>query len=433
MNLRKLSALAGVTVLLFGACTSNTPAGSAAPGGSSGAVTQPDACKSKVGTSTSEIHIYSSLPRQGTNTEQTNTLVEQIKAVLDGKKIGNFTIKYFDLDDSSAANNGDWDGTVEQGNANKAANDPDAMAYIGTYNSGAAKLSIPILNAACLVMVTPANTYPGLTKVVNGVTKPGEPDLYYPKGYRSYARVVGTDDAQGAAGAEWAKTLGKTKAYVLDDSQVYGQGLARSFALGFLKVGGTVISANGTSESFDAKATDYGALAQKIKAAGPDMIYIGSITGQNTGKLWKDIRSAMPDITIMSGDGVYEKSWYDGVGAAGNGTYLTFGAIGPDQLTGDGKTWYEKYKADHGGTSPAVYTAYGNAAATVVWNALNTAGKNDRWEVLKNVMATKDLATVAGSITLDANGDVTGGGITGYQVETSWPPAFKQLFASKGL
>jgi branched-chain amino acid transport system substrate-binding protein len=434
MNFRKLSALAGVTVLLFAACSSNPPAGSAAPGASGGgAVTQPDACKSKVGTSTSEIHIYSSLPRQGTNTEQTNTLVEQIKAVLDGKKIGNWTIKYFDLDDSSAANNGDWDGTVEQGNANKAANDPDAMAYIGTYNSGAAKLAIPILNAACLVMVTPANTYPGLTKVVAGVTKPGEPETYYPKGYRNYSRVVGTDDAQGAAGAEWAKTLGKTKAYVLDDSQVYGQGLARSFALGFVKVGGTVLSANGTSESFDAKATDYGALAQKIKAAAPDIIYIGSITGQNTGKLWKDIRSAMPDIAIMAGDGVYEKSWYDGVGAAGNGTYLTFGAIGPDQLTGDGKTWYEKYKTDHGGTSPAVYTAYGNAAATVVWNALNTAGKNDRWEVLKNVMATKDLATVAGPITLDANGDVTGGGITGYQVETSWPPAFKQLFASKGL
>jgi branched-chain amino acid transport system substrate-binding protein len=429
MRLTKLGALATAAVVVLSAC------GTTAPGGSGGTAAggQPDACKNKKGSSSTEIHVYSSLPRQGTNTEQTNTLVEQIKTVLDGQKVGNFTVKYFDLDDSSAANNGDWDGTVEQANANKAAADPDTMAYIGTYNSGAAKLSIPILNGACIVMVTPANTYPGLTKVVNGVTKPGEPDTYYPKGYRNYARVVGTDDAQGNAGAEWAKSLGKTKAYVLDDSQVYGQGLARSFALGFAKTGGTVLSANGTSESFDAKATDYSALAQKIKAAGADMIYIGSITGQNTGKLWKDIRTAMPDITIMSGDGVYEKSWYDGVGSAGNGTYLTFGAIGPDQLTGDGKTWYEKYKTDHGGNSPAVYTAYGNAAATVVFAALTKAGTNDRYEVLKNVMATKDLATVAGPITLDATGDVPGGGITAYQVQTSWPPAFKQLFASKGL
>jgi branched-chain amino acid transport system substrate-binding protein len=438
MKLSRIGVLATIGVVVFAACTP-APGGSAGASGAAGASggtaggAQPEVCKNKKGSSSSEIHVYSSLPRQGTNTEQTNTLVEQIKATVDGKKIGNFTIKYFDLDDSSAANNGDWDGTVEQANANKVVADPDAMAYIGTYNSGAAKLSIPILGAACIVMVTPANTYPGLTKPVTGVTKPGEPDTYYPNGYRNYARVVGTDDAQGNAGAEWAKSLGKTKAYVLDDSQVYGQGLARSFALGFAKAGGTVLSANGTSESFDAKATDYGALAQKIKAAGPDIIYIGSITGQNTGKLWKDLRSALPDLTIMSGDGVFEKSWHDGVGAAGNGTYLTFGAVGPDQLTGAGKTWYDQYLKDHNGTSPAVYTAYGNAAANVVLAALTKAGTNDRYEVLKNVMATKDLDTVTGKLTLDANGDPTGGSITEYQVVDKWPPEFKALVQAKGL
>ena len=38
-------------------------------------------------------------------------------------------------------------------------------------------------------MISPANTYPGLTKAVEGVTQPGEPDSYYPGGYRNYARV----------------------------------------------------------------------------------------------------------------------------------------------------------------------------------------------------------------------------------------------------
>ena len=77
-------------------------------------------------------------------------------------------------------------------------------------------------------MISPANTYPGLTKAVEGVTQPGEPDSYYPGGYRNYARVVSTDDVQGAAGAEWAKSQGTKKAYVLDDTQVYGAGLAKS-------------------------------------------------------------------------------------------------------------------------------------------------------------------------------------------------------------
>ena len=424
MKFAKVGVLATAAVVVFAACSSS--GGSAAPSGSAAAGGQPKVCENKKGTSSNEIHVYSSLPRQGSNTEQTNTLVEQIKATLDGQKIGNFTIKYFDLDDSSAANNGDWDGAVEQQNANKAAADPDAMVYIGTYNSGAAKLSVPILNQACLVMISPANTYPGLTKAVEGVTQPGEPDSYYPAGYRNYARVIATDDAQGGAGAEWAKSLGKTKAYVLDDTQVYGAGLAKAWALHANSIGLEVVSPNKTSEGFDAKATDYSALAQKIKDSGADIIYIGSITGQNTGKLWKDLRAAMPDITIMSGDGVFEKSWFDGAGAAANGTLLTFGGVGPDQLTGAGKEWNDKYLADHGGNSPATYTAYGNAAANVALAALQKAATNDRYEVLKNVMATKDLATVLGTTTIDANGDAVGGSISRYKVD-KWPPTFDSI------
>lgn len=426
MKFRKLGVLAGIALLVFAACSSAATTAPSAGGGGS----QPDACKNKKGSSSTEIHVYSSLPRQGTSTEQTNTLVEQIRNTLDGQKIGNFTIKYFDLDDSSAANMGDWDGAVEQSNANKAAADPDAMVYIGTYNSGAAKLSIPILNQACLVMISPSNTYPGLTKAVEGVTEPGEPDIYYPAGYRSYTRVITTDDKQGAAGAEWAKRLGATKVYVLDDTQVYGKGLARAFALWANKIGLEVLSANKSSEGFDAKATDYNALAQKIKSSGANFIYVGSITGQNTGKLWKDLRAAMPDVKIMSGDGVFEKSWYEGTGTAGNGTYLTFGGVGPDQLTGAGKTWFEEYKAAHGGNFPATYTAYGNAAATVALEALKKANTNDRYEVLKAVMGTTDLETVLGKMSFDANGDTKLIALTGYQVESAWPPVFKEVLSA---
>ncbi len=436
MNLKKLGVIAAGTMLVAVAC--GTTGGSGSPG-ASGPVslatnpltTQPDVCKNKKGSSSTEIHVYSSLPEQGTSKDQTATLIEQIKKVLDGQKVGQWTIKYTPLDDSSAAQNGDWDGTVEQANANKAASDPDTMVYIGTYNSGAAKLSIPILNAACLVMVSPANTYPGLTRKVEGVTKPGEPGLYYPNGYRNYARPIATDDVQGGAGAEWAQTLGHHKAYVLDDAQTYGQGLARSFALHFKAIGETVVSPNGQSESYDAKAADYNALAQKISSAGADMIYIGAITGQNTGKLWKDLRAALPNLTILSGDGVFEKSWYTGTGTAGNGTYLTFGGIGPDQLTGAGKAWYQGYLADHPGQTPAVYTAYGNAAATIALAGLQKAATNDRFEVLKAIMATKDLATVVGNVTFDPQGDLVGGSVTGYLVNTSWPPDFKLLLSLK--
>jgi branched-chain amino acid transport system substrate-binding protein len=437
MKLHRVSALAAVAVLAA-ACSSTggsaapstggasgAPAGSGATGSTTGDPAQAAACKSQKAAG-NEIHVYSSLPLGGTNTPQTTAMVEQIKSTLDGQKVGDYTIKYTSLDDSSAAKNGDWDGTVETSNANKAANDPAAMVYIGTYNSGAAKLSIPILNAACLVMLSPANSYPGLTHAVQGVTAQGEPDTYYPGGYRNYARNINTDDHQGGASSEWALSLGFKKAYVIDDGQTYGQGIGRAWALHFGQIGGTVVSSNGSSESYDPKATDFQALAQKIKSSGADVVFIGAITGNGTAKLWKDIRSVNPNLQIFGPDGVNEKSWYDGAGTAGNGTYLTFGGVDISQLQGSGATWAADYKTAHNGNQPPFYATYAKSAAQVVLAALQKAGTNanNRLAVLQAIMGTSGLDTVIGSTSFDQNGDVKGGVISSYHVETSWPPKF---------
>jgi len=427
MKLHRAGALAAVSILAFAACSSSS--GSAAPSSAaSGAGTaskQDTVCKDKVGKSTTEIHVYSSLPLQGTSLPQSTAIVNAIKETLDGQKIGNFAIKYTSLDDASAAKNGDWDGAVEQANANTAANDPDAMVYIGTYNSGAAKLSIPILNGACLVMFSPANSYPGLTKAVEGVTTPGEPDSYYPNGYRNYARDINTDDAQGAASSEWAFSLGKKTAFVVDDGQTYGQGIGRAWAQHFGKIGGKVVSANGGSESYDPKAADYNSLAQKIKSSGADVVFVGAITGQGTAKLWKDIKAGNPTITMFGPDGVNEKTWAEGAGSSADGTYLTFGGVDISQLTDTGKAWADAYKAAHNGDTPPFYAAYGHAAAEVVLAGLQKAATNDRAKVLSAIMATADLPTVIGKFTLDKNGDPKGGVISSYLMGAAWPPVYK--------
>src|SRR5205809_1081670 len=97
------------------------------------------------------IRIVSSLPRTGSARGQTNTIVEGIQLALhevdyriylDGKT---YRIEYLDLDDVTAAA-GQWTAEAEISNANLAVRDPNVMVYIGTYNSGAAKISMPILN-----------------------------------------------------------------------------------------------------------------------------------------------------------------------------------------------------------------------------------------------------------------------------------------------
>src|SRR5919108_477820 len=139
-----------------------------------------------------------------------------------GKTVKGNTIKFKTLDDSTAAA-GKWDPSQTADDARKAVSDPTTIAYMGEFNSGASAISIPILNKAGILQVSPANTAVGLTKKEPGATA-GEPTKYYPTGTRTYGRVVPRDKIQGAAMAIAMKDAGCKKAYVLNDKEVYGAG-----------------------------------------------------------------------------------------------------------------------------------------------------------------------------------------------------------------
>jgi branched-chain amino acid transport system substrate-binding protein len=328
-----------------------------------------------------------------------------------GSKVGGATIVYEDMDDATPAR-GAWDAGKEAENANKAVSDADVMVYLGTFNSGAAKVSIPILNRANLVMISPANTYPGLTKPGKG--EPNEPDIYYPGGKRNYARVVPSDDLQGAVAANWAKQAGATKVYILDDTELYGHGIAVVFAESAGKIG---LSVAGGPEGIDSKASDYRALATKIRGTGADMVYYGGITQNNAGKLFKDLRSVLGDnLKIMGPDGIYEQAFIDDAGDAAEGVYVTFGGVPPTKLTGKGAEWYRAYKSKFNG-EPEAYAAYGYESTKVALAAIEKAGRKDREAIRAAVFATKDYDGVLGKWSFDANGDTSLVTMSGRQVK----------------
>jgi len=326
-------------------------------------------------------------------------------------RVGGASISYEDMDDATPAR-GAWDAGKEAENANKAVSDADVMVYIGTFNSGAAKVAIPILNRASLVMISPANTYPGLTKPGKG--EANEPDVYYPTGRRNYSRVVPADDLQGAVGANWAKQLGATKVYVLDDTELYGHGIAVVFAETARQIGLNVV---GGPEGIDPKASDYRALATKVRGVNPDLIYYGGITQNNAGKLAKDLRAVLgPSVKLMGPDGIYEQAFLDDAGDAADGMYITFGGVAPSKLAGKGGQWYQAYKAKFGG-EPEAYAGYGYEAAKVALDAIQRAGRKDRGAIREAVFATKDYDGVLGKWSFDQNGDTTLTNMSGRQVK----------------
>jgi branched-chain amino acid transport system substrate-binding protein len=349
----RVVALVAVTALGLAACGGS----SGASGGSGGGKT---------------LVISTDLPLQGSSkdaSESTNNAIELYLESVDNKA-GDYTIKFQRYDDSTAAK-GQWDSGQCQKNANAHVQNKDEVAVMGTYNSGCAKIILPILNQdpnGPMLMVSHANTNPGLTKTWEA----GEPEKFYPKGTRNYARVVTTDDVQGQAAATFvAQDLGVKKVYILNDNQTYGQGVAKQFEESAKAAGITVLG----NEPWNDKATNYTALFQKVKAAGADAVYLGGIFDSNGGQLVKDKVAVLGDnaaVKLIGPDGFTGYPELTKMQEA-QGMYLTFPGLSIDQLKakgGAGAKLLESYKAKFGGDPASSYALYGVAAVQVILAAI---------------------------------------------------------------
>ena len=349
------------------------------------------------------VKIVSSLPRTGSAKQQSDTIVRGIRMAIDeaGGRVGPFRIEYLDLDDSTAAA-GQWTSEAEAANARRALQDPDVCVYIGTYNSGAAKVSMPILNLGDLLMVSPANTAVGLTKP--GLGEPGEPGVYRPTGRINYVRVVPADDLQGPLSADWAKKRGVRKVCILDDNEVYGKGLADLFDERCREIGIEVLG----HDSIDSRAQEFKSLMASIKAAGPDLVYFGGTTQSKGGQLAKDMASAGIGAMLMVPDGCREQVFIDSAGATNleGRCFVTFGGLPPEKLTGKGSEFVNRYRAKFGET-PEAYAVYGYEAACVALQAIRDAGAKNRRAIADAALAIRDFDGAIGHWGFDRNGDTT--------------------------
>lgn len=371
------------------------------------------------------IKIVSSLPRTGSANAQTTTVVNGIRMAIEefGGKAGDFKIEYEDWDDASPQR-GQWDPSVEAANADKAIKDPDVMAYIGNYNSGATKISAPKLNAAGLVMVSPAVSYPGITKP--GLGEANEPMVYRPSGKVRFFRVVPADDIQGSHAAEWAKQMDSKRAYVLNDGELYGKGVADVFRKHAVELGITITG----DDRIDYKASNYKSLVTKIKEQNVDLVYYGGTTQTNAGQIAKDLVAGGLNVKFMVPDGCFEHAFIEAAGKENleDRAFVTFGGLPPNQLTGKGKEFYDNYKKKYN-AEPEGYAIYGYEAMKVVLEAIKRVGKKDRLAIIDAVAATKDYDGALGHWSFDENGDTTIKTVSGSTVkngEFSFVKAFGQ-------
>jgi branched-chain amino acid transport system substrate-binding protein len=302
------------------------------------------------------------------------------------------------------------------------------VGYIGTYNSGAAKISMPLLNKAGLVMVSPGNTAAGLTKP--GLGEPNEPAVYRPSGKVSYFRVVPADDIQGAVACEFCRNdLKAKKVFILHDRELYGKGIADVFKKTAEATGVEVVG----FEGIDAKASNYRSLVTKIRAAAPDVVFFGGTTQTNAAQVLKDLRAGGAKIPFVSPDGTFEKAFIEAAGKDSvtkeqGGVYITFGGVPSEMLTGIGAKFVKSYQAKYG-EIPEAYAVYGYEAGCVLLDAIDRAETKDRAAIIAAVAATKDFNGALGTWSFDENGDTS---IRTMSINTIEDGAFKFVRTAGG-
>ena len=364
------------------------------------------------------VNVYSSLPLQGASRPQTTAMVEGIRLALqqNNGKAGDLTVKYTSLDDSTAQA-GTWTPEATQANARRVAQDDAAVAYIGEFNSGASAISIPLLNEVPIAQISPANTAVGLTSDEPGADE-GEPDKYYPSGERHYLRIVPKDTIQGAALATLMSEDGCGNAYILNDKEVYGAGLARNIESAAQEVGLEVLA----NEGIDPKAPNFRSQAESMKSEGAECFVFSGITANGAVQLYKDVSAAIPDAQLYGPDGVAESGFSDpaegGIpGDVASKVKVTVATLSPDEYPPDGQKFFSDFEAEYGEANPDPYAIYGYEAMRLVLDTCEQLGADctDKAAMIDALFQTKGRESVLGTYDIDENGDTT---LTDYGVYT---------------
>jgi len=334
--------------------------------------------------------------------------------------IPNVKLELVKKDDVGAS--GTHDPATGAANVQALVGDPQVAGIIGPLNSSVALAEMPVANNAGLAIISPANTNPCLTKEGDAVGCGGAADIIKtvrPTGNVTYFRVAATDDHQGPAMADFLyKTKNLKTAYVMDDTETYGAGLAKYFIQEWTALGGTVIE--GQSHSVKS-TTDYTNLLTAAAAQHPDAIYFGgnySTGGQVVQKQMRTI-PGLANTVYAGGDGMTGSPGFYKQITDSNGTfYATIASPDPAKIPAAAQ-FIKDYTAKYGAVGPYSAAAFEsmNILIQAIKKALtttkapadanDTTGGNTFRAAVVAALKQTDYTGVTGHTTFDANGDTT--------------------------
>jgi len=382
-----------------------------------------------------QLTIYSSLPLQGPSGAISQQIVGGEKLALSdaGGRIGSLTISYVSLDDSSPTS-GEWGPGVTAANAKVAARDPTTISYLGEYDSGATAVSLPLINSAGILQVSPASPYVGLTSSLDAGQD--EPERFYPTAKRTFGRVAPGDPVQAAAQVALMRKLGVRRLYVLADEDPFDAPLAQIVAGDARRAG---IEVEGNDTIAIAPGAVFTGEVAKIAESGAQAVFASATATSEAALLWRQLHAADPHLKLLASSAMLNAVFSSRLGAAEGATFLGSPVLAPHLYPASAQRVLARYSRRFAAPAPSgsyvrlarpgPYVLYGYEAMSVVLDAIRSAGVHgdERQAVIDRFFATRDRSSVLGVYSMQSSGETTSSSY-GIDRVVNGTPAFWRAF-----
>jgi branched-chain amino acid transport system substrate-binding protein len=351
-----------------------------------------------------QLAIYSSLPLQGPSAAISQQIVggEKLALAQAGGRVGPFRIGYVSLDDANPTT-GEPSPSATAADAKTAAQDTSTIAYLGDLGSAATALSLPLINAAGILQVSPASPYVGLTSSLDAGQD--EPGRFYPTGRRTFGRLQPGDIVQGAAQVALMRSLGVHRVYVIDDQDPFEVPLA-TIAANDAKAAGITVLAHDSIAT--AAESAYTGEVEKVQHSGADAVLFAGGGGLGAVALWRALHAAVPHLLLLGSSAMANEAFTSKIGDAGASTYLTTPVLATAMYPPAAQRVLREYRRSFGGEA-GPYALYGYEAMSVVLAAIRGAGAhgNNRQRVIDRFFATHNRDSVLGRYSIAPSGEIT--------------------------
>jgi branched-chain amino acid transport system substrate-binding protein len=364
------------------------------------ASTTPDAAEATGGSLT----IYSSLPLQGPEGQLSEQIVggEKLALAQAGARAGPYKIAYVSLDDADPKT-GTWNPGITASNAERASQDPSTIAYLGDFDSAATAISLPLINGAGVLQVSPASPYVGLTSSLDAGQD--EPGRFYPSGQQTFGRVIPGDPAEAQAQVELMRSLGLHSVYVLDDMDPFASALA-TIVSGKAHAAGIHVAAHESVST--APGSSFEKLVEAISASGAEAVFMAGDGNATSARLWRELHRTDPRLRLLADSAMSSGPFASHLGAAAASTYMTTPLLSSASYPPQAQRVLAAYRRAFG--SPAgPWALDGYATMRMVLDAIDSAGRDatDRRTVIKRLLGGPAQQSVLGPMAIRPNGEST--------------------------